>query len=191
MTRIIIALFAGCAVVTGSVAAFDEAADSEPSFEEASPDQLRAKIVERSTRIAELKREFRLLKLMQKRQAELSAAIPPWLRLTDLLSSPGAVSAAARSSQRALPRYQDSLPVNPDHLRVPRADQGPFSRMPDGTLWRPFNGMVVYEIPCIFEQGHRGRASGADLENATSAGWCYGGNRRYSKRVSYRWPEIQ
>lgn len=149
MARFTLTLVVACAIGTGFATAFDEAGDGIDSLKNATPAELRAKIRELELEVARLKSE-------QKNQAAQQAPLPMWWNLSTTRSD----QASPVSPQLPpglfvppglldLPQFHDFGGNGSQYPTMRNAARNPTSDMPKGTTARQFNGMTIYNVPCV------------------------------------------
>jgi hypothetical protein len=143
MARFTLTLFVVCAIGTGFATAFDEAADRQDPLKDATSDELRAKIKELEIEVAHLKSE-------QRKQAAQQAALPMWWNLTTTRTDQALpVPPQLPPGLLDLPEYQGLGADGSRYPAMPNAYRNPISGMPKGTSARQFNGMTIYNVPCV------------------------------------------
>jgi hypothetical protein len=144
MARFTLILFAACAIGTGVASALDDAAARKQSLENATREELLAKI-------ANLEQQLTELKSQQKQRVSQYEAISKQLTYTVPFTGQALPVPPPRPLGILRRReYQDSTANGLHAPAMPNAHRDPLSDMPKGTSARQFNGMTVYNVPCTY-----------------------------------------
>jgi hypothetical protein len=144
MARFTLALFVACAIGTGFATAFDEASDRNDPLKDATREELRIKIKQLELEIAHLKFE-------QKKLAAQQKVLPKWWNLTTTRGDQASpVPPQLPPGLLDLPEYQGLGTNGSRYPAPPNIYRNPISDMPKGTTARQFNGMTIYNVPCVF-----------------------------------------
>ena len=143
MARFTVALFVACAIGTGFATAFDEAVDRNDPLKDATSEELRAKIRELELEVAHLKSE-------QKKQANPQTVLPNWWNLTTTRSDQASpISSQLPPGLLDLPQFHGLGGDGSQYPATRNAARNPISDMPKGTTARQFNGITIYNVPCV------------------------------------------
>jgi len=144
MARCTLALFVACAIGTGFATAFDEASDRNDPLKDATREELRAKIRELELEVAHLKSE-------QKKQANPQTVLPKWWNLTTTRSDQASpISSQLPPGLLDLPEYHGLGHDESHDPAMPNVYRSQLSDLPKGVTARSFNGVTVYNIPCVY-----------------------------------------
>ncbi|MGZ0174624.1 MAG: hypothetical protein ACKVHE_34410 [Planctomycetales bacterium] len=143
MARFTLMLFVACTIGTGFASAFDQAPNGKDPLKDATPDEFRAKIKELELEVAHLKSE-------QRKQAAQPAAIPVWWNLTTTRNNQALpVPPQLPPGLLDLPQFHGLGGDGSQYPATRNASRNPISDMPNGTTARQFNGMTIYNVPCV------------------------------------------
>ena len=143
MARFTLILFAACAIGTGVASALDDAVVKKESLKNATRKELLAKI-------ADLEQQLTDLKSQQKQRNSQHESLAKWLTYTAPLT--GQVSPVPTSlppGTLTWPSYSDPNSAGSHYPAMPNAYQEQSLDLPKGVTARPFNGVTVYNIPCV------------------------------------------
>ena len=144
MSRFILPLCVACVFALSLVGAFDETPDGNNSLKNATREELLEKIIS-------LELQLEKLKSQQKQRSTQQQALTNWLTYTAPLTR------EAPPVRTPMPLWMFAWPSYPEpnvdgshYPAMPNAHQGQVSDLPKGVKARPFSGVTVYNIPCVY-----------------------------------------